>query len=154
MSWNYLFSNYVEIFFFTRINVYVRRLGGAFGGKITRNAYLSSAAALAAYKLKRPVKMQIPFETNMSVMGKRLPFYNSYEVGVNNSGVVQYLKADLYSDYGVGGNENMNHFIVPLFENCYDYSTWNFNTYMVNTDTPGNTYMRAPGKKFMKLFSL
>lgn len=90
--------------------------------------------------------MQLPFETNMRIIGKRFPFYNSYEVGVNDQGAIQYLKADLYSDYGVGGNEGMDMFIVPMFKNCYDISTWNYKTYMVKTDTPANTYTRAPGK--------
>lgn len=89
--------------------------------------------------------MWIPFETNMEVIGKRLPFYVSYEVGVNDKGVIQYMNADLYSDYGVGGNENIDTLILPLFENCYDFSTWNFSTYMVRTDTPANAYTRAPG---------
>lgn len=129
-------------------------MGGAFGGKISRPVFVTSAAALAAYKLQRPVKIQIPFETNMSIVGKRLPMLNTYEVGVNNAGVIQYMEADLYSDYGVGGNENIDQILVPLFENCYDSSTWNFSTYMVNTDTPANTWMRAPGRNLQNVFRL
>lgn len=79
------------------------------------------------------------------MMGKRLPLYSTYEVGVNNTGVIQYMNAHLYSDYGTGGNENMDILLYPAFENCYDISTWNYNTYKVRTDTPANTYTRAPG---------
>lgn len=101
---------------------------------------------MAAYKLQQPVKIQVSFETNMKMCGKRFPMLTEYEVGVSNVGAIQYMKANLYSDYGVGGNENLDHFFLNAFENCYDYSTWNFTTYMVNTDMPANTYARAPGK--------
>ncbi|KAJ8952860.1 hypothetical protein NQ314_007466 [Rhamnusium bicolor] len=125
-----------------KINVYVRRLGGGFGGKITRPALVSTAAALAAHKLNRPVKMWMPLQKNMSVIGKRIPLWMQYEVGVNDQGVIQYLEADLYSDVGVGGNETPS--VTALFENCYNTSTWSFSTYSVNTDTHANCSARAP----------
>lgn len=124
----------------------MRRLGGGFGAKILRNTMVSTAAALAAYKLKKPVKMWIPLKKNMTVIGKRYPFYATYEVGVNDKGVIQYLKADLYSDYGVGGNELVEILLRNMFENCYDISRWSFSTYLVNTDTHANCFTRAPGK--------
>lgn len=89
--------------------------------------------------------MQVLFENNMRMFGKRFPMLTEYEMGVNDVGAIQYMKANLYSDYGVGGNENLDHFFPPAFENCYDFATWNFTTYMVITDMPANTYARAPG---------
>lgn len=111
-----------------------------------RGVFVSTAAALAAYKLQKPVKMILPFETNMKVIGKRFPCYVEYEVGVNDKGVFQYMNADLYTDYGIGGNEPVDEVLIPLFENCYDYSTWNFSTNSIRTDTPANAYTRAPGE--------
>ncbi|XP_018569700.1 probable aldehyde oxidase gad-3 [Anoplophora glabripennis] len=128
-----------------RINVHVRRLGGGFGAKIMRNTIVSTAAALAAHKLKKPVKMWMPLKKNMNVVGKRYPLYTNYEVGVNDQGVIQYLEADLYSDFGVGGNEPIDSLLIDLFENCYDTSRWSFSTYTVTTDTHANCYTRAPG---------
>lgn len=86
----------------------------------------------------------------MRIMGKRLPLYVTYEVGVNDSGVIQYLEADLYSDYGVVGNELVDFVLWPAFQNGYDYSTWNYTTYKVKTDTPSNTWTRAPGNSYHK----
>lgn len=80
------------------------------------------------------------------MLGKRFPFYMIYEVGVNGKGVIQYLNTKLYSDYGAGGNEPFDWLFVPMFKNCYNYSTWNFSTYAVVTDMPPNAYTRAPGK--------
>lgn len=139
-----LMSILTNDFHFSGINAVIRRLGGAFGGKVSRNNFVSCAAALAAVKLRKPVKLWLPLEDNLRVMGKRLPLYVTYEVGVNDRGVVQYLDADLYSDYGVVGNEVMDFLLGPAFENSYDYSTWNYTTYMVHTDTPSNTWTRSP----------
>ncbi|VEN35588.1 unnamed protein product [Callosobruchus maculatus] len=127
------------------INVKVRRLGGGFGGKVSRPAMLSTAAALAAYKLRRPVKIWLPFITNMNVMGKRYPLLCKYEVAVNAQGVIQYLKADLYSDFGVGGNDTIDNILVDSFQNTYVTDTWSFSTYQVTTDTHANTWTRSPG---------
>nr|CAH7725832.1 unnamed protein product [Callosobruchus chinensis] len=127
------------------INVKIRRLGGGFGAKISRSALLSTAAALAAYKLRRPVKIWLPFITNMNVIGKRYPLLCRYEVAISAQGVIQYLKADLYSDFGVGGNDTMDTLLVDSFQNTYDSDTWSFSTYQVTTDTHANTWARAPG---------
>ncbi|CAH1997051.1 unnamed protein product [Acanthoscelides obtectus] len=127
------------------INVKVRRLGGSFGGKISRNSLISTAAAVAAFKLRRPVKIWLPFITNMNVIGKRYPQLTRYEVGVDAKGVMQYLKADIYSDFGVGGNDIIDPMVVDSFQNVYVTDTWRFSTYQVSTDTHANTWTRAPG---------
>ncbi|XP_074027296.1 uncharacterized protein isoform X2 [Leptinotarsa decemlineata] len=128
-----------------RINIQVRRLGGGFGAKILKNSFVTTAAALAAVKLNAPVKMWVPLERNMDIIGGRFPLYTKYEVGVDDKGVIQYLKSDLYSDIGIGGNENVFPLIVYLFENCYDLDRWEFSTYAVRTDNASPTWTRAPG---------
>lgn len=109
-----------------------------------RNTIVSTAAALAAYKTKKPVKMSLPLTHNMAVIGKRFPCYMEYEVGVDDVGKIQYLEADIYSDIGIGGNEGP--FIGDSFENVYDIDTWHFSTYLVSTDTHANCSTRAPSK--------
>lgn len=136
---------------FSRINVVVRRLGGAFGGKISRNGFLTAASAVASYKLKKPVKMWMPLTKNMSVMGKRFPCMVNYEVGVNDKGVIQYLTAKLYSDFGVGLNDDPLDLLFENLANIYDISTWSYKIYIVITDTHANTWTRAPGT--MEIFA-
>lgn len=123
----------------------VRRLGGAFGGKISRNGFLTSAAAVAASKLRRPVKMWLPLIKNMSLMGKRFPCQVNYEMGVDDKGIVQYLNADVYSDFGVGQNDDILDLLFLNLANVYDISTWDYKIYIVVTDTSPNTWTRAPG---------
>ncbi|CAH1116797.1 unnamed protein product [Phaedon cochleariae] len=128
-----------------KINVFVKRAGGAFGGKITRNTLISTASAVAAYKLKAPVRMTMPMEKNMDIIGKRYPLFVTYEVGVDDKGVIQYFGASYYTDIGKGGNEAINSMIVDIIPNCYDSKYWGYSTYTVVTDTSANCYTRAPG---------
>jgi len=70
-----------EVFdIFSSINIKVRRLGGGYGGKISRSTLISTACALAAHKLHRPVRLVMNMETNMAAIGKRCSAAFDYEV--------------------------------------------------------------------------
>jgi xanthine dehydrogenase/oxidase len=72
--------NMTNIIRYSSINVHVKRLGGGFGGKLTRPAQIAAACAVAAYTIRKPVRVQLDLETNMSLVGKRAPFYMKYKV--------------------------------------------------------------------------
>ncbi|KAK7794360.1 hypothetical protein R5R35_007242 [Gryllus longicercus] len=127
------------------INVYVRRLGGAYGAKISRATHVATACALAAYKLNRPVRMVLSIEDNMKSMGKRFSCVIDYEVGVDDNGVIKYMEATLYENAGYVFNESVVGFTIHHFVSCYDQSTWSVKARSVRTDLPSNTYCRAPG---------
>ena len=63
-----------------RVDVRVRRIGGAFGAKQSRSTYTANAAALAAYHLQRPVSVKLTIEDNMEIIGRRQPLRIDYEV--------------------------------------------------------------------------
>lgn len=63
------------------VNVSVRRIGGSFGGKINRSHMVSSAAAVAAWKTHRPVKVALDLKTYMTLVGGREPYHSKYKVG-------------------------------------------------------------------------
>lgn len=128
-----------------KINMFVRRLGGGFGAKLSRNGFIAGATALAAVKLDKPVRMWMNYTDNMDMIGKRYPLLVDYEVGVNASGVIQHLTANLYSDFGIGGNEVIDSLLVAQFQNCYVVDTWTFDTYIVRTDNYAQCFTRAPG---------
>ena len=65
---------------FCSINIKVRRLGGGYGGKISRSGLVATACALAAHKLHRPVRLVMSLETNMAAIGKRSDAAFDYEV--------------------------------------------------------------------------
>ena len=55
-------------------------MGGAYGGKIRKPKYLAAAAAVAANKVRRPVRLVLDLQTNMEMMGKRAPYKFNYSV--------------------------------------------------------------------------
>ncbi|KAJ3622741.1 hypothetical protein MTP99_019023 [Tenebrio molitor] len=128
-----------------RINVNVRRCGGGFGAKISRNGLISCAAALAAWKLRKPVKLALPLTANMAAIGKRWPLSVDYEVGVDDKGVVQYLNSTLYTDVGAVINEDTTMEVIDRFAANYDSDTYNVQINKAVTDTHTNTWTRAPG---------
>ncbi|KAH9635687.1 hypothetical protein HF086_012687 [Spodoptera exigua] len=127
------------------ILVQVRRVGGGFGGKVSRNALAATACALVAKKLDRPCRFILPLQTNLTATGRRLPCQCDYEVGVDDDGKIQYLNATIIEDNGCSNNEDMLEYSVSAFPNCYDKDTWSLKSATVTTDTPSNTWVRGPG---------
>ncbi|XP_026467613.1 indole-3-acetaldehyde oxidase-like [Ctenocephalides felis] len=128
-----------------KVNLAVRRIGGGYGMKISRSNLVAAACALAAYKLKKPIRIVTSFEDTMNAFGKRYGCINDYEVAFNKRGKIQYLKNSFYQDHGCSENESVLAFTMGVISNCYDMSSWDIKAYSVVTDTPSNTFCRAPG---------
>ena len=62
------------------INTTITRLGGSFGGKIALPQHLATAAAVAANKLQKPVRIWVPLEDNTRLLGKRSAYLFDYKV--------------------------------------------------------------------------
>ncbi|KAG7153496.1 Xanthine dehydrogenase/oxidase-like 3, partial [Homarus americanus] len=82
------------------VNVTVKRIGGGFGAKIDQCNIISTAAALAATTIRKPVKIVVDLDTNMTIYGGRDPFYSTYKVGVDDQGLLQAVQATITSDSG------------------------------------------------------
>ncbi|XP_052737986.1 uncharacterized protein LOC112054963 isoform X1 [Bicyclus anynana] len=128
-----------------RVDVYVRRIGGGYGYKITRSAQIAVACSLVVYKLNRPCRFTTPIDVNMRATGKRLPCSRNYEVHVNSKGEIQYLKEDLFSDNGYVYNEPLMQFADDIYYNCYKKTRWGHTGYNAVTDTASNSWVRSPG---------
>lgn len=127
------------------ININVRRLGGAYGAKISRATQIACACALVCYKLNRPVRFIMSIESNMLAIGKRYDTRQEYEIGVNDDGQIQYLNSKHWGNSGSNFNEYHAPIVVEQMKNCYDFSTWTYQGFEVKTDLPSNTFCRAPG---------
>ena len=57
-------------------------MGGGYGGKISLPNRVAAATAVAANKLGKPVRLVLDIETNMRMMGKRLPYLCQYKVSL------------------------------------------------------------------------
>jgi len=129
----------------SQVNVVVRRLGGAYGGKISRGTHIATACAIAAFNVGKPVRVQLDLATNMAMVGGRLPYYCKYKAGVDERGLLQAVDMSIYSDCGYNFNEGTSFFAASFAKNCYSSASWKLRPYLVKTDTPSNTYCRAPG---------
>ncbi|XP_038212491.1 xanthine dehydrogenase/oxidase-like [Zerene cesonia] len=128
-----------------RVNVIVRRVGGGYGGKITRSLHVACAAAIVSHLLNKTCRFVLSLQDNMKIIGKRAPTYCNFEVGVNKQGEIQYLKNKYYQDLGCAENEVVAGITLGHIGSCYTTKRWTIEAYTVHTDTPSTTWCRAPG---------
>ena len=126
------------------VDVSVRRVGGAYGGKIMCGNQIASATALASYLMQTPVRTQLDIFTNMRMVGKRFPHSMEYKVGFNEAGVISAVEGTIYTDVGYVNNM-MGSATAMYIDNAYNIPNWNVVGKFVTTNTPANTACRAPG---------
>ncbi|XP_037075287.1 LOW QUALITY PROTEIN: indole-3-acetaldehyde oxidase-like [Pollicipes pollicipes] len=128
-----------------KVNTEVRRLGGAYGGKLSYSTPVAASAALAAVKLNRPVRIVLDIETNMEMFGGRLPYLIQYKAGVEESGKIQGLTMRYICDSGFASSATTGFSAVALSQNVYHPTNWDVAPGHVNTNLAPNTWCRAPG---------
>ena len=77
----------------------VKRLGGGFGGKETRNIPLTLALMVGAYHLKRPIRCMLDRDEDIVISGQRHPFLGKWKVGVNSDGKLRALDLKVILNY-------------------------------------------------------
>lgn len=82
------------------VRVECRRMGGGFGGKETQAGHLAVWAAVAANKVKRPVKLRLDRDDDFMVTGKRHPFAFDYTVGFDDTGRLNGLQLTMAVNCG------------------------------------------------------
>ena len=82
------------------INVQTRRLGGAYGGKTRTTGHVAAAAAIAAAKINKPVRLVMDLRSNFEVLGRRHPYLCKYKAGVDANGALQFVDMTIISDSG------------------------------------------------------
>lgn len=80
--------------------VYVENklVGGGFGGK--EDMTVQHHAALAAYVLKRPVKVKLTRDESILIHPKRHPMDMEFTMGCDENGIIKGVKASIISDTG------------------------------------------------------
>ncbi|XP_018522645.1 xanthine dehydrogenase/oxidase [Lates calcarifer] len=130
-----------------RVVVRVKRMGGGFGGKESRTTVLSTVVAVAANKLKRPVRCMLDRDEDMLITGGRHPFYGKYKVGFLNSGKVMALDVSYYSNAGNSMDLSLSVMERALFhmENSYNVANVRGQGFLCRTNLPSNTAFRGFG---------
>jgi xanthine dehydrogenase/oxidase len=121
----------------------VRRLGGAFGSKISRCSHVATAAAVAAHVTNKPVRVAMSLESNMQVIGKRPPYMMKYEIGVNDAGKILSLKGQLFCGTGISTNEETAEVGIMFFQSMYRALGWELSPINVKMNTAPNTWCRG-----------
>jgi xanthine dehydrogenase large subunit len=84
----------------SQVTVQCIRMGGGFGGKEVQANPYAAVAALGAYLTRRPVRVRLNRLQDLTLTGKRHPFYARWKVGFSEEGLLNALKIELFSDGG------------------------------------------------------
>uniref|UniRef100_A0A7N0SWZ9 indole-3-acetaldehyde oxidase n=1 Tax=Kalanchoe fedtschenkoi TaxID=63787 RepID=A0A7N0SWZ9_KALFE len=129
------------------IRVITRRVGGGFGGKALKAMTVATACALAAYKLRRPVRIYNNRKTDMLTAGGRHPMKITYSVGFKNDGKVTALHLDILINGGMDAD------VSPMIPNDlvgalkkYDWGALSFDVKVCKTNQSSRTAMSPPGE--------
>ena len=82
----------------------VVRLGGGFGGKEDQATAWAVMTALAAYKLKKPVKLILARHDDMKLTGKRHPYVSDYKIGISKEGKILAYEVTYYQNSGAAAD--------------------------------------------------
>ena len=130
-----------------QVVVEVRRMGGGFGGKESQSAQFACVAAIAAQRLRCPVKLRPDRDDDMMITGKRHDFIFNYEVGFDDDAVVRALKIELISRAGYSADLSgpvMSRAICHV-DNAYYLSDVDIRGFAARTHTQSNTAFRGFG---------
>jgi len=89
------------------VEVEIRRMGGAFGGKETQGNHTAAWAALLANHTRRPVKIHLFRDDDQIMTGKRHRFISDYEIGFDDDGMITAYKVFLNADAGSSADLSM-----------------------------------------------
>ncbi|MCD7449395.1 aryl-alcohol oxidase 2 [Datura stramonium] len=129
------------------IRVITRRVGGGFGGKAVRAMPVSTACALAAYKLRRPVRIYVNRNSDMIMTGGRHPMKVTYTVGFKSSGKITALHLDILINAGI--TEDISPMLPSTVINTlkrYNWGALSFDVKLCKTNLTSKSAMRAPGE--------
>jgi xanthine dehydrogenase large subunit len=129
------------------VEVICRRMGGAFGGKEGQASIFSQSAALAAFKLQRPVKLRVNRDDDMTITGKRHDFRIDYDVGFDDNGRILGLDVMLASRCGYSADFSgpVNDRAVLHIDNCYHLPNLHVVSHRCKTNTQSSTAFRGFG---------
>jgi len=131
----------------SNVEVDVLRLGGAFGGKEDQATHRAVMAALAAYKLKKPVKIVLNRMDDIRMTGKRHPYSSDYKMGLTSDGKILAYEATYYQNAGAFADLSPAILDRTLFHATNSYYVPNVRTTGISckTNLAPNTAFRGFG---------
>ncbi|MBX3007203.1 MAG: molybdopterin-dependent oxidoreductase [Melioribacteraceae bacterium] len=130
-----------------RIEVDVPRLGGGFGGKEDQATPWAVMCALAAHKLKLPVKLILPRQEDLRMTGKRHKYSSDFKIGLSAEGKILAYEVSFYQNGGAAADLSPAILERTLFHctNSYYIPNVKATAYSCKTNLPPATAFRGFG---------
>uniref|UniRef100_A0A8D3D478 Xanthine dehydrogenase/oxidase n=1 Tax=Scophthalmus maximus TaxID=52904 RepID=A0A8D3D478_SCOMX len=130
-----------------RVTCHIKRIGGAFGGKITKTSILASIASVAAWKTNRAVRCVLDRGEDMLITGGRHPLLGRYKVGFMNDGSIVAADIQCYINAGNAVDESIQvtEKILLHIDNVYNIPNLRASCAACRTNLPSNTAFRGFG---------
>ena len=131
---------------FHKVNVFTRRVGCSFGGKINKQIPFYAAVALAASLENKPVRCRLTRDQDMKLVGQRGEFLGRYTVGVK-AGKISGVKVELHKNAGWNTDNSPGIIAKAMcqFENGYNLPNLAIEGKIYQTNTASNTAFRGYG---------
>ncbi|MEY8878937.1 MAG: xanthine dehydrogenase molybdopterin binding subunit [Leptothrix sp. (in: b-proteobacteria)] len=130
-----------------KVQVECRRMGGGFGGKESQSAVFACAAAIAAARLGRAVKLRPDRDDDFLITGRRHGFHFRYDVGFDDAG--RLLGADVEMVSNAGHSADLSAPVMTRalchFDNAYWLPHVDLRGFCARTNTQSNTAFRGFG---------
>ncbi len=129
------------------VRVECRRMGGGFGGKETQAGHMAVWAAIAAHKLRCPVKLRLDRDDDFMITGKRHPFAYNYTVGFDARGRITGLRLMMAANCGFSADLSGPVADRAIFhaDNAYYLQDVDISSYRLKTNTQSHTAFRGFG---------
>nr|XP_021510777.1 aldehyde oxidase [Meriones unguiculatus] len=130
-----------------KVMCHVRRVGGAFGGKVGKTSILAAITAFAASKHGRAVRCILERGEDMLITGGRHPYLGKYKAGFMNDGRILALDVEHYSNGGSSVDESLwvLEWGLLKMENAYKFPNLRCWGTVCRTNLPSNTAFRGFG---------
>nr|XP_022300100.1 xanthine dehydrogenase/oxidase-like isoform X2 [Crassostrea virginica] len=130
-----------------RINVRVKRIGGAFGGKSIDMVPATGITSVAAWKVNRPVRCIYQRDFDVRSTGKRHGAKTFYKAGFNKDGKINALSLKFYLNAGVV--QCMSQMVLDAMmagmASIYNIPHYHSVGFLCKTNLPSSTAMRGFG---------
>lgn len=130
-----------------KVMCHVRRVGGAFGGKVGKTSIMAAITAFAASKHGRAVRCTLERGEDMLITGGRHPYLGKYKAGFMRDGRIVALDVEHYCNGGSSLDESLWVIEMGLLkmDNAYKFPNLRCRGWACRTNLPSNTALRGFG---------
>uniref|UniRef100_A0A8C7UWJ4 Aldehyde oxidase 6 n=1 Tax=Oncorhynchus mykiss TaxID=8022 RepID=A0A8C7UWJ4_ONCMY len=130
-----------------RVSCHVKRVGGAFGGKVTKTSIIACITSVAAWKTGRAVRCVLERGEDMLITGARHPVLGKHKVGFMNDGRIIAADLHYYANSGNTADESLLVIekILLHLDNAYKVPNLRGRSVACKTNLPSNTAFRGFG---------